>query len=58
MRLAKHFITFHNTLNKFNNTGALMLGSTYHHDIKITLKWHFWCEKVKTMILGQNFFIS
>ena len=35
---------FRNKFNKFNNTRARMLDSTYHNDIKITLKSHF-CRK-------------
>ena len=35
---------FLHEFNTFNNTGARMLGSIYH-DIKITLKSHFWREK-------------
>ena len=30
MRLAWHFIIFHNEFNKFNNTEAQMLDSIYH----------------------------
>ena len=36
---------FATSLNKFNNTGAGMLDSIYHYDIKIILKSYFWHEK-------------
>ena len=31
---------FRNEFNKFNKTGARMLDSIYHYDIKVTLKTH------------------
>ena len=35
-RLAEHFIFFFcNDINKFNNTGALMLDSFYHMTLKL-----------------------
>ena len=40
---------FHNKFNKFNNTGAPMLDSIYHYDIKIILKSYFWRENVKVL---------
>ena len=33
---------FCNEFNKFNDTGARMLDSIYHYDIKMTLKSYFW----------------
>ena len=36
---------------KFNNKGVQMLDSFLSYDIKITLKLHFWCEKVKFLSL-------
>ena len=36
---------FRNKFNKFNNTRARMLDSI-HHDIKNTLKSHFWRKNV------------
>ena len=33
---------FRNEINKLNNTGARLLDSFLSHDIKITLKSHFW----------------
>ena len=33
-RLAKHFISFSYEINKFNNTGALMLDSIYHMQLR------------------------
>ena len=35
--------------NKFNNTGAKMIDLSY--DIKITLKLHFWLEKIMILPL-------
>ena len=32
------FLLFHNEFNKFNNTGAQMLDSIYHYDIKNKFK--------------------
>ena len=39
-RLFEHLIIFCNYLNKFNKTGACLIDSI-HHDIKITLEFHF-----------------
>ena len=33
---------FRKEFNKFNNTRARMLDSTFSYDIKITFKSHFW----------------
>ena len=41
---------FRNKFDKFNNTATRMLDSILiSYDIKITLKWHFCCENVKTL---------
>ena len=40
---------FHDKFNKFNNTGAGMLYSIYHYDIKIILKSCFWHENVRVL---------
>ena len=46
MRLAEHFIPFHNSFNKSNNTGARMLDSIYHMTLK-QLEMTFWRENPK-----------
>ena len=38
---------FRKEFNKFNNTGARMLRFYLSHDIKITLKSHFWRENAR-----------
>ena len=38
---------FRNEFNKFNNTGARLLGSTYHMTLKLLT--HFWRESVKIL---------
>ena len=42
---------FCNEFNKFNNTGARILDSIYHYDIKITLKSHFCLKNVTILSL-------
>ena len=37
MRLAKHFISFYNERNKFNNTRAQMFDSIYHMTLRLRL---------------------
>ena len=49
-RLSKHFISFCNEFNKFNDTGVRMLDSIYHnYDIKLILKSYVWRENVRVL---------
>ena len=48
LKLSKYFIAFHNEVNKFNNTGALMLDSIYHMALKL----------IKNHIFGVSFFMQ
>ena len=49
------FSLFSNKFNNFNNAGARMLDYIYHA-IKIALKLHIWCEKVKILSLCMLIF--
>ena len=42
---------FSNVFNKFNNTKAGMLDSTYHMTLRLLLKSHFWHKKVVILSL-------
>ena len=46
---------FRNEFNKLNNTGARLLDSFLSHDIKITLKSHFWRKNFKMDVITLRY---
>ena len=54
MRPVEHFISFCNEINKVNNKKSTNDRYYLSYDIKITLKFHFWREKLFICHYARN----